>query len=349
MKAKSLLSLILLLVIVGSLWFFLKKNGDNKIDENSGIGTYLFANLPIDSMSSVFMQDGLNSVTLIKKDNSWIVAEKGYRADIDKMRNTVSELRDAKIWKVIKATDEIRSRLNLINPSSTEQPNDNKATRLVVRKENEDIMADMLVGSFRTSPEGRKEGGRYIIKNGLPEIINIDVSLAFIDALPQSWLNTKLIDIKSNMIKKISAFNIDGMGNFSFGRSGEEVGFDPIIFPEGEEPDNDKLTRVAESLENLNFIDVLPISDIDVSPENYLNFELNDGTAFNIYPMIADGKKFIKIELFPNELNEKETSDEAINGIELQKHFAQWMFILSTWEYEAFITRAENLILEEKI
>ena len=343
MKARSFLSLVLLLLIVGSLWLFLKKNWDNRADENRDIGIYLFANLPADSISSVFMEDGDNSVTLVKENDSWIVAEKGYNANLDKMRNIVTELRDAKIWKVINATDEVRSRLNLIDPSVV--TGKNKATHLVVSTENGEIIADMLVGSFRLSPEG-KRGGRYIIKNGQPEIINIDVSLGFIDALPQNWLNTELIDIKSGMIKKISALSINGTEIFSFERSDEKDGFEPIIFPENKEPDDEKLIRLTESLEGLILADVLPASNIDINSGNYLNFELNDGAIYKVYPITIDDKKILKIEFFPNELNEEETSDEAVNGIELQKRFAQWMFIIPTWTYDAFITNAEALFSE---
>ena len=343
MKAKSFLSLVLLLIIVGALWFFLKQNVNQRADENRDIGTYLFPNLPVDSIASIFMEDGADSVSLIKKDDFWVVAEKGYGANIDKMRNIVSELREAKIWKVIKATDELKQRLHLIAPSET--TGDKKATRLVVTKENGEVIVDMLIGSFRVSPEGRK-GGRYIMQKGLPEVINTDVSLNFADALPQNWLNTKLINIKSNMIKKISAFNVNGAEFFSFERSEEKGGFEPVTFPENKEPDNEKLTRLAESLENLTFIDVLPASDAGIDFENYLNFELNDGAVCKVYSVTDDDKKLIKIEFFANELQEEGTSDKTVNGAELQKRFARWMFIVPTWTYEAFITNAEDLFSE---
>ena len=347
MKAKSFLSLVLLLLIVGSLWFFFKKSGDSITNENREIGVYLFSNLPVDLIGSVSMKDGDHSVTLIKENDSWIIAEKGYHANLDKMRNIVSELRDAKIWKVIKATDEVRQRLNLMDPSSAEATDDKKATHLVVTKENGEIIVDMFVGSFRVSPEGRA-GGRYIIKKGQSEVVNIDMSLGFIDTLPQNWLNKKLVDIKSKMIKKFSVFSIDGMEIFSFERSEGNGDFEPVIFPEDKEPDNEKLTRLTESLENLTLIDVLPASNIDINFGNYLSFELSDGAICKIYPITADDKKIIKIEFFPNELKEEEEADGTINGMELQSRFAQWLFIVPTWTYEAFITNAEGLFEEEE-
>ena len=339
MKAKSFLSLVLLLIIVGALWFFLKKD-DNRIDENSDIGTYLFSNLPVDLIASVFIEDGNSSVTLVKKDDSWIVSEKEYNADLDKMRSIVGELRGAKIWKVIKATDELKSRLHLIDPS--EASNDKKAVRLVAAKENGEAVIDMLIGSFRVNPKGGQDG-RYIIKKGRSEVINIDASLLFIDALPQNWLNTKLIDIKSNMIKKISAFSINGAEIFSFERSEETGGFGP--FPKDKEP----LTRLAESLENLTLIDVLSDSDISINFENYFNFELSDGAICKVYPAAVDDKKLIKIEFFPNEFQEEETSDRTINVDELQKRFARRIFIVSPWVHEAFIINTEDLFEEEEL
>ena len=119
MKAKTFLILLMmagLLVVLALIRW-----GDEKNEAEVKMGAKLFADLPVNAVASVTIADADNTVTLVKGEEVWQVAERsGYAANFDELRDMIVKLSRLKIGRSFAGSPDTLARLSLNPPSASD-------------------------------------------------------------------------------------------------------------------------------------------------------------------------------------------------------------------------------------
>jgi hypothetical protein len=105
MKGKTFLILLVAAGLLLALWFF--RVGKDEHTGQVKMGDKLFADLPVNAVTTVTIADSENKVVLIKGDKVWQVeGRNGYPADFDELRELVVKLSRLKIGRSFPASAE---------------------------------------------------------------------------------------------------------------------------------------------------------------------------------------------------------------------------------------------------
>ena len=151
MKGKTFLILLVATGLLVALWFF--RFGDEKHTGAVKMGDKLFADLPVNAVTTVTIADSENKVTLVKGDKVWQVEGRGgYPADFDQIRETVVKLSRLKIGRSFSGSTESLTRLSLMAPSSTDASSTGK--QITLTDASGKILADVILGQSRETDGG---------------------------------------------------------------------------------------------------------------------------------------------------------------------------------------------------
>ena len=165
MNRQFLVILVVLLGVVGggALLVF-QQQSSQKPAVSAQLGQPLLKSLKASEVASISIRDPKDTLTLVKKDDRWTLAEKnGFAADLDKVTDLVVKAIELKVGQAEPVGEKDRERLNL---------SDATATRVSFKAADGKLLAELLVGKkyFRKEPEGdasKSPGdGRFVM---LPE------------------------------------------------------------------------------------------------------------------------------------------------------------------------------------
>ncbi len=126
------------------------------------MGDKLFADLPVNAVTSVTIADSEDRVVLVKGDKVWQVdGRSGYPADFDQLRELVVKLSRLKIGRSFPASTESLTRLSLMPPSTADTSSTGK--QITLTDASGKILADVILGQSRET-DSEKGGGQYLKK-----------------------------------------------------------------------------------------------------------------------------------------------------------------------------------------
>ena len=338
MKPKSFLILFILLLVLGSVTYFVL-NREKPSSKSSGMGDLLLENFPLDDIVAVrisaFENDELHITNLKKTESGWVVEDLfEFPADFKSIMELVDKLKVSKIGRQFEASPDAISRLALHDPGQTDISQDEKAVRIQIFDPDQKSLADLLVGKQRESSTGF---GAHYLKHTEENIVYlVDQSFWFEGKQPRNWIKTDLLAIPAEDIEAVTCINPKDQGIiYSVKRpaKGETPEFQSDV---GDEAIKTRTVDLLfDSLSSLSIQDIAgPLEEVsqektgfDTIP--YLDFQLFDGTHYRLYP----GKKtdseqggyYVKIE------SEK-----------LNHNLSQWVYIISDWEHQSLVTDLET-------
>lgn len=289
MKSKTFVILLIVCAALGGAAYLLV-SGDGRTESASEMGAPLFSSLPVNETARIDIQGPAGQVTLQKGDPVWTVAERsGYPANFDEIVRTVKKLRDAAVGRSFEADEEARARLGLLPPDA-DAPADQRATRLVLKSEGGDALAEILLGKAREATSGT--GGHYLMRETENRIYLVDTSFRSVKTDPAEWIDKSLLKVPAADVRSV-AFSRAGETIYRIERP--EKGKDPEFThrPDGyadRTVKTPKLNSLVGVLANFQITDVadpeIP-EDEALGDDAVLEYRLFDGTIYRIRPGAA--------------------------------------------------------------
>jgi Domain of unknown function (DUF4340) len=202
MSKKSLIVLwsIVALLIVGVVSLTSKKADSGEANTNRTRGQTLMESFPAKDVASIKISGFEQSVTLVKKDGDWTVAEReDYPANTGTINNLLRTIEDVKINNAIEAGPTYAKRFGLDLTAKTEQDHGTELTFLNAKNEN---IATIFLGK-------EAEGGGRFIQNAADTsgIYVTSESFPTATASAKDWLNDEFLKVE-----KIKSITITSAG-----------------------------------------------------------------------------------------------------------------------------------------
>ena len=373
MKSKSFIILLTICCVLAIATFFIfnKKSNTN---QQTKLGQKLFDNLKVNDIAKITINSTDGAVILKKEKTFWVVENRfNYPADFSKITDLATKLKELKIGRRFNASGDIISRLSLHLPEKKEIPPSQKGIQIVLVDKQKKILLDLILGKIRESTS--RSGGQYVMLSTTSTVYLVDQNFRFLEKEPKQWLNKDLIDIKAKDIEKVICFT-PGREKviYAIKRPEKEQPPEFVNAPRNRKVETSKINQVVEALTGLKIEDIADpgknIKQTKFKNTPYFEYYLFDGTVYNIYPGLAmdnDSEKHyyrVYASHIPPQDKEgdvttdsgKEDKSRQENQAEplvkvnhLNKKLGSWIYIVSKWENNKFITDPEEFFEKEKV
>ena len=373
MKIKTLVILLIVLGVLagaGALIIHLQ----NSSSSSGEMGAYLIEQLPANEVASIVIETPSNTVSLMKKGDSWVVEERfGYPADFSKISDLVRTLKQVKVGRRFESSEKILKRLSLKSPGDSETPEDGRGSRIRMKdKEGKPVLGILLGKTRMKGKEKKMPDGQYVMLSKGPEIYLIDTILSSFETGPSAWLAKSPVKVDDKEIKSISCTGPEGKPvHYRFERAGKGKNFELIDPSTNQEIKKSSLNRLSNALSSLQIEDVENPSakpeSIEKETSPLLEYHLFNGLTYRAYPgktcsatlpcylrigvdyqrpgpvkgekaqAASSGKKEPATEKSEEELTAKATEENA--------HVSPWVYVIPEWQHTAFFTNLDQLLV----
>jgi len=367
MKGKTFLILLAATGLLLALWFF--RFGEDEHTGQVKMGDKLFADLPVNAVTTVTLADSENRVVLVKGNKVWQVDGRGgYPADFDQLRELVVKLSRLKIGRSFPASTESLARLSLMAPSATDASSTGK--QITLTDASGKILANVILGQRRETDNG-EGGGQYLKKVDADTIFLVDGNFRFLKTAPAQWLKKEIIDVNAEEVKSVACYVGDvrtPIYTLLRPEKGEMARMTPV--PPGRTADPAKIDQVFDALAPLTLDDVQTADGKPAVPESgqpRLVYDLYDGRQISLFPY-SDGKDRFTLRVTaeesiaeppadgapdPQPVDEKTQAEETAapapkTARQLNEELNPWVFLLKKWQFDSFISQPESLLEEVK-
>lgn len=372
MKTKTLVILLIILGILAGAGTLINRLKAPKRTEGK-LGAQILENLPVNEIVAVTIKTPNGIISLVKEKDLWVVANHfNYPGDFPKIIDLVRKLKETKIGRQFEASENTLTRLNLKEPDDPESKDEEKGVRVHLKGPKEKLFADVLLGKTRmTGGERSFPAGQYVMLGQDPKIYLINTDFSSFDRSPSGWLDKNLVNVKKDDVRKISFLNVEGKKIlYAFERPQKGKDLQPIIFSPGSKIKTSALDRMSGALSSLGMENVVSPSttpeSIGMELTNLLEYHLFNGMIYRIYPgktCSENDQCYLKLEVSyqePPAEKKEEGKDESSNtgkealektpeeytreAMQINDRLRPWIFILSRWQHNAFITDPNQLL-----
>ena len=241
---------VLVVVIGGTALLVFRQSASEKPAVTSQLGQPLLKGLKASEVASIAIREPKATLTLVKKDNRWTIAEKnGFPADLDKVTDLVVKAIELKAGQVEPIGEKDRPRLNLADPGK-----ESAGTEITFKAADGKILAALLVGKkyFKKEPEGdaakAQADGRFVMVPSDPkQVYIVSDPLRLASAAVGDWISKEGI-----AIEKVQTLEVKP----------------------AEGSDGYRIERVTDGID-WKLIGATPAQKLDVSRANAASYSLN--------------------------------------------------------------------------
>ena len=292
MNKKNLIALVVV-AILGVTAYLTSKNNDDQPSSKTGIGAEVVKKIDPTKITAITITDKNGSVTLEQKDQQWNVLERdGFEAKFEDIQKLVSDSVTLKSLRQINASEKQYGRFELVDPSSSQ---DKSGLKLEFKGSDKKVLKTLLIGKKSSSnsganagsPFGSSENQRFVLADGIINVIEIDFSSALNDiaADASEWLN-KDDFLKIEKIESVSVNHPDKANSWSLTREKDGDDMTLVDAKEGEKLDSSKGNSAGRVFGFANFDDVASKEtdpkDIGMDKAVSANIETFEGYTFAI-------------------------------------------------------------------
>ena len=292
MNKKNLLALVVVATL-GVIAYLTSKNNDDQPSSKTGIGAEVVKKIDPTKITAITITDKNGSVTLEQKDQQWNVLERdGFEAKFEDIQKLVSDSVTLKSLRQINASEKQYGRFELVDPSSSQ---DKSGLKLEFKGSDKKVLKTLLIGKKSSSnsganagsPFGSSENQRFVLADGIINVIEIDFSSALNDiaADASEWLN-KDDFLKIEKIESVSVNHPDKANSWSLTREKDGDDMTLVDAKEGEKLDSSKGNSAGRVFGFANFDDVASKEtdpkDIGMDKAVSANIETFEGYTFAI-------------------------------------------------------------------
>ncbi len=190
---------VLVVVIGGTALLVFRQGASEKPAVTSQLGQPLLKGLKASEVASIAIREPKATLTLVKKDNRWTIAEKnGFSADLDKVTDLVVKAIELKAGQVEPIGEKDRPRLNLADPGK-----EGAGTEITFKAADGKVLAALLVGKkyFKKEPEGdaakAQADGRFVMVPSDPkQVYIVSDPLRLASAASSDWISREGVAIE---------------------------------------------------------------------------------------------------------------------------------------------------------
>ena len=292
MNKKNLIALVVVATL-GVIAYLTSKNNDDQPSSKTGIGAEVVKKIDPTKITAIMITDKNGSVTLEQKDQQWNVLERdGFEAKFEDIQKLVSDSVTLKSLRQINASEKQYGRFELVDPSSSQ---DKSGLKLEFKGSDKKVLKTLLIGKKSSSnsganagsPFGSSENQRFVLADGIINVIEIDFSSALNDiaADASEWLN-KDDFLKIEKIESVSVNHPDKANSWSLTREKDGDDMTLVDAKEGEKLDSSKGNSAGRVFGFANFDDVASKEtdpkDIGMDKAVSANIETFEGYTFAI-------------------------------------------------------------------
>tara|TARA_B100000530_G_scaffold63952_3_gene37411 strand:- start:5849 stop:7750 length:1902 start_codon:yes stop_codon:yes gene_type:complete len=292
MNKKNLIALVVVATL-GVIAYLTSKNNDDQPSSKTGIGAEVVKKIDPTKITAIMIKDKNGSVTLEQKDQQWNVLERdGFEAKFEDIQKLVSDSVTLKSLRQINASEKQYGRFELVDPSSSQ---DKSGLKLEFKGSDKKVLKTLLIGKKSSSnsganagsPFGSSENQRFVLADGIINVIEIDFSSALNDiaADASEWLN-KDDFLKIEKIESVSVNHPDKANSWSLTREKDGDDMTLVDAKEGEKLDSSKGNSAGRVFGFANFDDVASKEtdpkDIGMDKAVSANIETFEGYTFAI-------------------------------------------------------------------
>ncbi len=379
MKSKTLIILIVICcLLAGAAYMMLNKGSVEPYDE---MGESLFPGLPVNDIAGITIQGTEGNVNLKKGETVWVVENKfNYPADFAKITELAKKIKDTKIERSFKAEKDTISRLGLNVPDKADTPADEKGTRIILENKDKKVLQDIIFGKTKESASGT--GGNYLMLAKESAIYVVDNNFKYLDKNPSEWINKDLFSVNAGDVERVIC--VDPKSDkpvFTMKRPEKNKEPEFADLPQGKKIKTSKVNSLFGAISSFQIEDVAdPAKDTKTMgfDGKYLEFHLFDGTVYKVFPGSSvendDTKHYMKAEAAyikpevkepekkaetdagkgdkkaeaaaPAKPDEKQKSPDELAAD--AKKLSTWVYVISKWRYDNFVTDSVQLFEEEK-
>jgi len=281
MNRKQFFLLVIALVVLGGVGIAIFwQNLDDYRASTAKIGAKLMPGLKLADVAQVELRDAKNKVTLVRKENFWVVQEReSYPADFKAISDFIIKLSDLKVVQADTVGEALLPRVELVEPGKGE----GSGTLVELKDPAGKTLAALVLGKtvLKKDPgnplPAAQDGvpaGRYIrVIGGKDQVVVVSDPLAKAEAQPGRWLDKDFAKI--DRVKTLAVANDGGgwkitrdveWGQWKFAGGGGDLdasaavgavnALGQLTFNDvavGAKPENDgkPLTVTAETFDNL--------------------------------------------------------------------------------------------------
>ncbi len=353
MKPKTFLILVCILGALSAAAFLVYRQ-EQSSRQAAPLGKKFFEELAVNEIASITIVKNAKTVRLKKGRDSWEVADRyGYPADFSKITDLVKKLKNAKVGRSFKATDEILTRLALHAPEAKNVPENKRGTQVVFKSAQEKPLANIIMG-----PDADRTDVYYLMHTGNPTIYLVDQSFRFLDENPTDWLAKEIVDINEKDIKKIVCYPPrEDKAAYTIERPARDKDAALLAVPAGKKVEKFKIDQMLGVLSSLKIEDVADPAnappDTGFSAQHRFEYHLFDGTVYTISPgaNIKEGSDnhFLRLTVahvaaaVGDKGDAAEASQKAAEAArERNRKLSAWTYVVSKWVFNTLLTRPED-------
>lgn len=347
MNKRFVAVLVALVLILGGAALYVHKREDTAQPAVSAqLGQPLLKDLKASDIATIALRDGKSTLTLVKKDKSWTIAERGgFPADLDKVTELVVKTIELKVGQVEPVGDADRQRLNLVDPGKAGQPDSGKAgpadpgkagpaglaASLAFKASDGRVLAELLLGKkyFRKEPEGDSVKA---IGDGRFVMLPTDNKQVYIVSEPFRTASTASADwiakdgIAIERVKSLEYKPADGEG-YRIARATDGPDWKLERAPAGARLDNTKANSAAYSLAKLEIEDAAASDkDTGLDKPSVLKVSTFDGVSYTLHIGSIDKDRYpvtVEIEGTPKREFEQRKDEKPEAKAAREKSFAE--------------------------
>ena len=292
MKGKQLAILLLLVVVLGGLgWYLQKSNRSSWTSQAAGTGGKVI-NLPINDVAQITIKGADGEVTLAKKDDLWVVAERAdYPAEFTRVSDLLRVVWDLKTLQDVKVGPSQLGRLDLLEPGKGA----GAATLLEFKDKDGKRIEALMLGKVRrgeADPQmaqfGQMEGtprGRYVkpVADGA-KVSLVSESFENADPKPEKWLQPGFF--RAENLKAVTVAGATDAQKWKLTRESTTTDWKLDGAKPEEQVDASKVNSLNFTYSNPSFADVLAATakpeETGLDKPTVATLETTDGFAYTL-------------------------------------------------------------------
>ena len=269
MNRKQFLILVVALIVLGGAGFalFWQDIADYRASGQK-IGARLLPSIKVADVAQIDLRDGKNKTTLQRKDDNWIVVERGnYPADFKAISDLIIKLIDLKVVQAEQIGESLLPRVELVEPAKVKNAGEGAGTQVELKDASGKTLANLVLGKtiLKKDPgnplPNAVDGvpaGRYVRLMEKNSVVVVSDPLANARAQPGAWIDKTFP--KVDRIKTLTA-----AGPQASWKVTRELEWSPWKFASGGgDLDASAAVSAANALGNLSFSDV----EVTAKPED---------------------------------------------------------------------------------
>ena len=293
MKAKQLVFVLVLLLVLGAAALWLSKRNEASWSSTATHTDAKVITFPLNDVAHVTIKGGGAEVNLVKKQEVWTVRERAdYPADFQKVSQVIRKLWELKPVQDIKIGPSQLARLQLTEP--TAEPT--SGTLLELKDSGDKRLSALLLGKnqMRESEQVQMPGGfpvgRYVMaQDGSNHVSLVSETFADLQTKPEQWLNHDFIRIEN--AKLIAMKSTTPASEWTLTRENATAPWKLADAKPGEEFDVNKATAIASLFASPQFTDVLA-PDAQVQNIATARLETVDGFVYELKIGALQGESY---------------------------------------------------------